>query len=186
MDLRSRDYYKFTVRPTVVITTVSKRDIPNAAPFSFNSPISFDPPLFGFASNPTHDTWRNIKENGEFVVNLVGESFGPLMHILEQDWPYEVSEIEKAGLSSEKAHNVRPPRIKEAYAWLECKMETHIELGDHIWIVGRVLEAEVKDESHQKVLDVEKIKPLNHIWGKYFVNEMRITEYKRALKINSQ
>ena len=180
MKLKNNEYTKVSVRPTVVITTVSKRGIPNAAPFSFNSPISFNPPLFGFASNPNHDTWRNIKENGEFVVNYVGEAFGPLMHILEKNWPYEVSEIEKADLSSEKAHHVKPPRIKEAYAWLECKMETYVEIGDHIWIVGRVLEVEVNNAYLQKVTNTEEIKPLNHIWGEYFANEMRITKYKRA------
>ena len=39
-------YPKLLVRPVVVITTVSDNGIPNAAPFSFNSPISFDPPLY--------------------------------------------------------------------------------------------------------------------------------------------
>lgn len=185
MLLKNREYTKVSVRPTVVITTVSKRGIPNAAPFSFNSPCSFNPPLFGFGSLPTHDTWRNIMENGEFVANYVDESFGPLMHILEKNWPYEVSEIEKAGLSGEKAHKIKPPRIKEAYAWLECKIETYIEIGDHIWIVGRVLEAEVKDKFIQAVTNVEKVKALNHIWGEYFADEMKVTKYKRAERISS-
>jgi len=52
-------------------------------------------PLFGFSSNTKHDTWRNIKENGEFVINLVGGNVGPLMATLERDFPYEVSEIKE-------------------------------------------------------------------------------------------
>lgn len=180
MRLQNREYTKFSVRPTVVITTVSTRGIPNAAPFSFTSPCSFHPPLFGFGSNPTHDTWRNIKENGEFVANYVDKSFGPLMHILEQDWPYEVSELEKAGLNHKKADKVQPPRIKEAYAWLECKMETHVKIGDHIWIVGRVLVAEVEDEYIKAVTNAKKVNALNHIWGEYFADEMRVARYKRA------
>lgn len=179
MKLRNRDYTRASVRPTVVISTVSERGISNAAPFSFNSPCSYDPPLFGFGSNPKHDTWRNIQENGEFVVNYGDKSFGPLMHILEEKWPYEVSEIEKAGLTEEKAHMVKAPRIKEAYAWLECKLEMHVETGDHIWIMGRVLEVEVKDEYLQAITNVEKINPLNHIWGEYFANEVRVAKYKR-------
>jgi len=115
-------------------------------------------------------------ENGEFVVNFVGEEFGPLMQILERDFPYEVSEIEKAGLTAEKSKVVRPPRIKEAYAWLECRMEDH--LGT--WIVGQVLEAEIKDEYLKEVIDVEKAKPLNHIYGEYFATEMKVRKFKRA------
>ncbi len=179
MKLQNKDYNKASVRPTVVISTVSERGISNAAPFSFNSPCSFNPPLFGFGSNPNHDTWRNIQENGEFVVNYGDESFGPLMHILEEKWPYEVSEIEKAGLTEEKSNTVRAPRIKEAYAWLECKLEMHVETGDHIWIVGKVLEVEVKDEYIQAISNEGTINPINHIWGEYFICEAKVAKYKR-------
>ena len=124
MKLKEEEFYKLLVRPTVVVTSVSKKGVSNAAPFSCTSPVSRKPPLFGFSCSPKHDTWRNIEENGEFVANLVGESFGPLMHVLEQDFPYEVSEIDKADLTETEAVKVRPPRIKEAFGWLECEMET--------------------------------------------------------------
>ena len=182
MKLRRADYYKLLVRPVVVVSTISEKGISNAAPFSFSSPISFDPPLYGFSCSPEHHTWRNIKENEEFVVNIVGKDFGPLMHVLEQKFPYEVSEIEKAGLTEERSKKVRPPRIKEASAWVECKLESFAEKGDHTWIVGRVLEAEVKDELWSEVIDVEKASPLCHISGKFFATGMKMKKYKRALR----
>ncbi|MFQ5711130.1 MAG: flavin reductase family protein [Candidatus Geothermarchaeales archaeon] len=178
--MKMGDFYKLTVRPTVVITTVSKNGISNAAPFSWSSPLSIEPPLFGFSCNEKHDTWRNIRENKEFVVNLVGEAFGPLMHILEMDFPYEVSEIGKAGLTEEKSRRVQPPRIGEAFAWLECKMIDHLQVANYIWIVGEILEVEAKPGSVDEVLNVEKVKPLNHIYGGYFVTEMKTTKFKRA------
>jgi flavin reductase (DIM6/NTAB) family NADH-FMN oxidoreductase RutF len=187
MKLDSKDFVKLLVRPTVVISTISPNGVSNAAPFSFNSPVATRPkPLFGFESNVNHDTWRNVKENGEFVVNLVGEEFGPLMEVMEKDLPYEVSEIEECGLSEVKANHVKPPRIKEAFGWIECRMTQYIYLqqGDRtaqrVWVIGEILEVDVKDEALDEVLDVEKIKPLNHIWGKYFVTEMRRTKFKRA------
>lgn len=176
MRLAIKEFDKLCVRPTVVITTISRNGIPNAAPFSYTSPVSSKPPRFGFACGIKHDTWRNVMENGEFVVNFVGEEFGPLMNILERDFPYEVSEIEKAALTAEKSKVVRPPRIKEAYAWLECRMEDH--LGT--WIVGQVLEVGTKNSYFEEVIDVEKAKPLNHIYGEYFVTEMKVRKFKRA------
>jgi flavin reductase (DIM6/NTAB) family NADH-FMN oxidoreductase RutF len=163
MRVKEGEFYKLFERPTVVITTISKNGIPNAAPFSWASPISTKSPLFGFSCSPKHDTWRNIKENGEFAVNLVGEDFGPLMHILEQDFPYEVSEIERANLTEMKSVKVKPPRIKEAFGWLECKMEKHFPIADQIWVVGKVLASEVKDDYMEEVVNVKKAKPLNHI-----------------------
>jgi flavin reductase (DIM6/NTAB) family NADH-FMN oxidoreductase RutF len=182
MKLDLRDFYRLLVRPTVVISTISSNGISNAAPFSWNSPMATRPkPLFGFESSITHDTWRNIKENKEFVVNLVGEGFGPLMNIMEQDFPYEVSEIEECGLTETKANNVRAPRIREAYGWIECRMSKHFPISDRgVWIVGEILEVEVKDEGFRNVVDVEKVKPLNHIWGDAFVTEMKITKFKRV------
>ena len=182
MKLDSKDFGKLLVRPTVVISTISPNGVSNAAPFSFNSPVATRPkPLFGFESNVNHDTWRNVKENGEFVVNLVGERFGPLMETMERDLPYEVSEIEECGLTEVKANHVKPPRIKEAFGWIECRMTQYMTLSERaVWVIGEILEVEVKDEALDEVLDVEKVKPLNHIWGEHFVTEMRRTKFNRA------
>jgi len=180
MKIKENEFYKLLVRPTVVISTISKNGVSNAAPFSWNSPVSSRPPLFGFACNVKHDTWRNIKLNKEFVVNLVGEKFGPLMNILERDFPYEVSEIMEAELTEMKSSKVKPPRIAESFGWLECLMVNHIEVFNYIWIIGQVLEVEVKKGSINEVIDVEKVKPLNHIFGKSFVTEMKISQFKRA------
>jgi flavin reductase (DIM6/NTAB) family NADH-FMN oxidoreductase RutF len=182
MKLELQDFCKLLVRPTVVISTISSGGISNAAPFSWNSPMATKPkPFFGFCSDVNHDTWRNIKENKEFVVNMVGGDFGPLMEIMEKDFPYEVSEIEECGLTEVTANQIRPPRIQEAYGWLECKMTNYISLSErNVWIIGEVLDAEVKDEAFGDVVDVAKVKPLNHIWGEAFVKDMRITRFKRA------
>jgi flavin reductase (DIM6/NTAB) family NADH-FMN oxidoreductase RutF len=180
MRLKEKEFYRILVRPTVVITTISNNGIPNAAPFSWNSPVSAEPALFGFSCNRKHDTWRNIKENHEFVVNLVGENFGPLMYILEQDFPFGVSEIEKANLSEMKSMKIKPPRIREAFGWLECKVEHFFPVANHIWIVGKVLENDVKDEYMEEVLNVEKAKPLSHIFGEYFVTEMTKRKFRRT------
>lgn len=180
MELDAKKYYTLLVRPVVVITTISEDGKVNAAPFSFSSPISFSPPLYGFACNPKHDTWTNISKTSEFVVNVAGKKLGEAMHILEQDFPYGVNELEKAGLAEVPSKKVRPPRVKDAIAWIECKLENHFEIGDHIWVVGRVLEAEVKDEFWKDVIDASEA--LCHVSGEYFAQNAEIVKYKRAKK----
>jgi len=178
MRLENSKFYTLLIRPVVVITTISDKGEVNAAPFSFNSPISFSPPLFGFSCNPEHDTWTNIQKNGEFVVNIAGKKLGDYMHILEKDFPYGVNELEEAGLEQMESNKVKPPRVKDAIAWLECKTVNTVELGDHVWITGEVLECEVKDEFYDKVIKVGE--ELCHISGKYFAQDSKIKEYKRA------
>jgi flavin reductase (DIM6/NTAB) family NADH-FMN oxidoreductase RutF len=182
MKLDSQEFYRLLVRPTVVISTISANGISNAAPFSWNSPLATKPkPLFGFSCSTSHDTWRNIKENGEFVVNLVGEDFGPMMETMERDLPYEVSEIKECGLTETSSKLIKAPRIGESFGWLECKIVESIEISDgNVWIIGEVLEAEAKDDAVKDVVAVEVVKPLNHIFADAYVTEMKISRFKRA------
>ncbi len=179
MILKNHEFYKLLARATVIITTISPRGIPNAAPFSFNMPVSFHPPIFGFACDPEHDTWRNIKETGEFVVNIIDESLGDKLHILEKDFPYEVNEIKEANLTEVKSKKVKPPRILEAIAWLECRTVATYPVGDHMFIAGEVLLVEVKDEYYKRKLDLNRAKLLIHISGTQFAIPLERT-FKRA------
>ncbi|MFP3952166.1 MAG: flavin reductase family protein [Candidatus Bathyarchaeia archaeon] len=180
--LSIEDFYKIVVRPTVVISTISPGGVSNAAPFSFNSPVTTGPvPLYGFCCETGHDTWRNIKENGEFVVNLVGDDFGPLMHIMERDLPYEVSEIEECGLIEAPSNIVKAPRIAESYGWIECKMREYVQLSQRaVWIIGKVLDVGVKEEVFEDNLDVDRSNPLMHLEGEIFVTEMREKSFERS------
>ena len=71
-------------RPITLVTTRSKADVDNAAPFSFFNVFSEDPALvmLGLGGRPDgtpKDTTANIEETGEFVVNLVDESIAERM-----------------------------------------------------------------------------------------------------------
>jgi flavin reductase (DIM6/NTAB) family NADH-FMN oxidoreductase RutF len=168
------------LRPCIVVSTISPSGISNAAPFSFNSPATTKPPMYGFCCEIQHDTWKNIQANKEFVVNLVGEDFGELMEPLSRDLPYEVSEIKEFGLTEVPSNIIEPPRIGEAYGWMECRMTSFSEISDRVvWIFAEVLQAEIKKEALDEVVNVESVKPLNHISGEYFVVDMKRTRYTR-------
>lgn len=180
MELDLKEFYKLMARPTIVVSTISPNGVSNAAPISFNSPMTTGPtPLFGFCCEVRHDTWRNIKKNREFVVNLVGEEFGPLMEDLSADLPYEVSEIAECGLTEETVSHVKPPRIAEAYGWIECRMREHVILSERaVWIIGEVVGVGVQERIFDGSLEVEKVKPLNHLAGDSFVTGMRKKRFK--------
>ena len=180
MEVIPVDFSKMLLRPCIVVSTVSENGVSNAAPFSFNSPATTKPPMYGFCCEVEHDTWMNIKANGEFVVNLVGDSFGELLEPLSRDLPYEVSEITEFGLSEVPSKTVKPPRIREAYGWMECRLSSFEELSTRaVWVFGEVLCSEIRKDAFDGVVDVENVKPLNHISGEIFVVDMKKTRYKR-------
>ena len=174
------DFNKMLCRPVIVVSTLSSNGVSNAAPFSFNSPATTKPPMYGFCCEVEHDTWRNIQTNKEFVVNLVDESFGKHMASLALDLPYGVSEITETGLTEEPSKKVKPPRIMEAYGWIECSMTSFAELSSKVvWIFGEVLVSEIREDAFGTVVDVEKVKPLHHIWGEDYVVMGVKKKYKR-------
>jgi len=163
-------YKAFAPRLTVLVTSIDSLGNVNAAPFSFAMPVSMAPPLLALGLNPKNDTIANIKETKEFVVNI------PTIDILKQVWgcsekfPRGVNELEKTKLTEIKSSRVKPPRVAECIAWFECALEWMKEAGDHVLVVGRVLEAEVKDEFVKKdgSLDASSARVLMHVGGKEF------------------
>ena len=150
-------FNKMLYRPCIIVSTLCSNGVSNAAPFSFNSPATTKPPTYGFCCETTHDTLRNIRENKEFVVNLVDESFGPLMRSLSRDLPYGVSEITETGLSEEPSKAVKPPRVGEAYGWIECRLKEIVELSAHaVWIFGEVLLSEIRSDLYTSVGEMLK------------------------------
>jgi flavin reductase (DIM6/NTAB) family NADH-FMN oxidoreductase RutF len=163
-------YRLIAPRPTIIVTTKSKEGNINAAPFSFVMPVSIKPPLLAFASVPTHHTFKNIEETGEFVVNIPNEDILAKLWITGEKFPEDINEIEKAGLTQTDSSNVSAPKIEECIAHMECKVHWIKDSGDHKLIVGEIINADVaKDVLKDGLLDVEKIKPVLHLGGVNFV-----------------
>jgi flavin reductase (DIM6/NTAB) family NADH-FMN oxidoreductase RutF len=162
-------YKLLAPRPTIIVTTLNK-GIVNAAPFSFTMPVSVKPPLMAFASAPTHHTFKNIEETGEFVINIPNENILKELWITGESLPEEVNELERANLTEQKSVVVSPPKIAECIAHMECKIHSITDAGDHKLVIGEVVQADV-DKSAQKdgLLDVENIKPILHLGGVNFV-----------------
>src|SRR5258708_19068324 len=72
---------------------------------------------------------KNIRRTQEFVVNLVDEATARSMHVSSFEFPEDVSEFEKAGLTTAPAKMVKHPRIAEAAASLECRVERILEIS---------------------------------------------------------
>lgn len=140
-----------TPRPIALVTTVDNEGRVNAAPFSFFNVMGAEPPILAFApgnreDGTPKDTARNIRLNQEFVVNLVDESIAQAMNLCASSLPYGQSELELAGLTSLPSSSVRPPRIAEAPASLECKEWGTLEIGENRLVIGLIRRVHVREE----------------------------------------
>jgi flavin reductase (DIM6/NTAB) family NADH-FMN oxidoreductase RutF len=151
------DAYKLLVglvapRPIALITSLDEDGQLNAAPFSAYNYLCTDPPIVGVGvtnrSGPgfvPKDTARNIRRTGEFVVNVVTEDIAERMNICATDFPPEMSEVDLAGFTTVASQVVKPPRLAEAHAALECREYTTMEIGRSRIVLGRVVAIYVED-----------------------------------------
>ena len=153
--LAPRDRYKLlsgvvVPRPIAWITSIGSDGGVNAAPFSFFNVMGSDPPVvvigIGDREGEAKDTARNIAATREFVVNLVDERTVAAMNESAGDYPYGVDELARAGLTPVPSSSVRPPRIGESPAHLECREVSTMTLGRTRIVVGEVIEMHIRED----------------------------------------
>ena len=159
--LQARDAYKLLAgtvvpRPIAWVTSVNDEGLVNAAPYSFFNAIGSNPALLALGigdreigaakHSPAKDTARNIRERGEFVVNLVSRDLAEAMNITAIDFPPDKSEVEAAGLKLAPAQMINVPRLKNSPVSLECREHTTLNIGHNRIIIGEVLGLWIADD----------------------------------------
>jgi flavin reductase (DIM6/NTAB) family NADH-FMN oxidoreductase RutF len=150
-------------RPIALVATVSREGVANLAPFSFYSGVGSNPPtvLFCPALRSTapaesgkqpdlrKDTLRNIEDTGEFVINIVSEEIAAGVNFSSTDVPPEVDEFPLSGLTPVPSEAVRPPRVAESPAQMECKLLQVIYTGHQprsgVIVLGQIVRFHIRE-----------------------------------------
>jgi flavin reductase (DIM6/NTAB) family NADH-FMN oxidoreductase RutF len=151
-------------RPVALVSTISRDGVANLAPFSFYSGVGSNPPTVmfcpalregaavGTGERPEmrKDTLRNIEETGEFVINVVSEEMAAAANAASTDVPYEVDEFPLSGLTPAASEAVRPPRVVESPAQMECKLLQIIYTGhlpgSGVIVLGQIVRFHLREE----------------------------------------
>jgi flavin reductase (DIM6/NTAB) family NADH-FMN oxidoreductase RutF len=67
---------------------------------------------------------------GEFVVNIVSEEFAEKMNLCSAEVSPDVDEFELSGLTPLPAELVKPPRVAESKAQMECRLRQIVPVSD--------------------------------------------------------
>ncbi len=172
-------------RPIAWISTLSAVGVANAAPYSCFTFVSLVPPMVCFSVEPRldgtkKDTLRNAESTGDFVVNLVPEELAAAMNTSAENFPPEVSEIAKAGLTTAPSEMVRAPRIAESPVNLECRVERVVEVGQNRLVIGEVLLVHVRDDLYRDgTIDVARLRPVARLAGNEYCRLGEVFELDR-------
>ncbi len=153
--------------PVVLISTISCGGVCNAAPWSCVTPVLRPLEEILIASWLKRDTLENIRQTGEFVINVPPAGMEEAVMICAKNFPPEEDELEKAGLTPRPSTKVKAPGIEGCLTWAECVVEEEIAREKFVLIIGKVVHLEADDRffSETEGMDYEQAKPLCSMGG---------------------
>ncbi|MBB4094819.1 flavin reductase family protein [Ochrobactrum pecoris] len=158
-------------RPIGWIGTRSKDGALNLAPYSFFNAICDTPPMVMFSSSGEKDSVSFIEETGEFTANLVSDHLKSQMNASSVNAPRGISEFEYAGLTKAPSRLIAAPRVKEAYAALECVAvevkrlrDKESRLTDNYMVIGEVVGVHIDEQVlTDGLVDISKARPVSRL-----------------------
>ena len=125
-------------RPIAWVSTLDADGVVNLAPHSFYTVVCARPPIVMFSSVGKKDTLHNVRETGQFVVNLATARLLDQVNNSAARFAPGQSEPAHLGIELEASTRVAPPRVKAAPASIECTLHSTTELGDSTMVLGNV------------------------------------------------
>ena len=171
----ARPPFKSCVVPRAIgwLSSLSHDGIPNLAPYSQFTNLSFDPPYVAVSINRggsfnCKDTTVNIEQTGEFVHNMVTYDLREAMNTTAAAFPPHIDEFEAAGLEKAPSILVKPWRVAASPIQFECVYVQTLRLPGNTRadvtdiIIGKVVGIHIKDEfiRDDGKIDIVAIKPL--------------------------
>jgi len=164
-----------TPRPVAWITTANASGHVNAAPFSSYNYVATSPPMVAVniatRAGQIKDTARNIRETGEFVVNIATEATMELMHRCGEDFDPHVSEAEALGLELLPSRRVKPPRIAITPVQMECRLDQAVVLGRGVntLYIGEIVAFHLSPAVYDgKRVDSVALRPVARLGGPFY------------------
>ena len=149
-------------RPIAFASTIDEKGNPNLSPFSFFNVFSANPPIMIFSparrvrNNTTKHTLENAEATKEVVINVVNFDIVHQMSLSSTEYPEDVNEFEKAGLTMLESDIVKPFRVAESPVQFECKVNEIIKLGNEGGAGNLIICEVVKLHISKGVLDEDQ------------------------------
>ncbi|ORX42167.1 hypothetical protein BCR32DRAFT_200990 [Anaeromyces robustus] len=113
-------------RSSNLISTVSEDGVTNVAPYALCTCVSVNPPIISLTVSKKpdglKDTGKNIEATKEFGVSIVSDWFIESSMAAGGEFPSNVSEFEKTGLTPKPSSVIKAPLVAQSAVSLECKL----------------------------------------------------------------
>jgi flavin reductase (DIM6/NTAB) family NADH-FMN oxidoreductase RutF len=189
-DLAYPEFYRLLIsavapRPIAWVSTLSASGRPNLAPFSFFNAICAKPPLLAFApglrmmkggavaQGTAKDTLRNVRETGEFVVNVVTYDVADAMNVTSGEYDASMNEFELAKVTACPSQTVKPPRVGESAMSFECTVYEILDFSSPphggSLVIGEIVSIHIDDKNLKEGrLDADSLDLIGRMGGNQY------------------
>jgi len=180
-----KDIYRLMIgavvpRPIAFVSSEDRHGVRNLAPFSYFTTCSTNPPVVCFCvavragEAPHKDTLRNIRETGEFVVNIVTEEIVAPMNATSAEVGPDVDEFALSGLTPVESELIRPARVAESPFQMECRLRQVVEVsplpGGGNLVLGEVVLFHIREDLLEDgKIDPDKLRAVGRMGGPTYV-----------------
>jgi flavin reductase (DIM6/NTAB) family NADH-FMN oxidoreductase RutF len=124
----------------VYVVGVAHGEMRNAFTAAWVMQVSYDPLLLALSINPSHSSYLLLKEGGLFSVNVLKK--GQLDLANHYGRPVHA---DKLALAEWTTDHMGPPLLRDALAWFECRVVSEHPAGDHVLVLGKVIDGKLLD-----------------------------------------
>ena len=124
----------------VYVVGVAHGETRNAFTAAWVMQVSYDPLLLALSINSNHSSYRLLKEGRSFSVNVLKKGQLDLA-----DHYGRRAGADKLALTDWTNDRIGPPLLREGLAWFKCQVVSEHPVGDHVLVVGRVIDGRLRD-----------------------------------------
>jgi flavin reductase (DIM6/NTAB) family NADH-FMN oxidoreductase RutF len=180
-DLPEAAAYKLLIgsivpRAIAWVSTISPAGVANIAPISFFTAVGRRPPMISISLQPQSDgqtlkdTFTNIRDTGEFVVNSATIANSDAVHRSAYEFKPDEDEFDLLGLEKAPCEVISVPRVASAPISYECRVNRIIPFSDTENVVwGEIAMFHVRDDLYLERgrIDTAALSPIGRLAAEY-------------------
>ena len=146
--------------------------------------INTNPAMVYISVRPSRYSYKLIKEQGEFVINLTNKELAKATDWCGVRSGSKFDKFKEMKLHKEKANFVKCPMIKESPVSVECKVKEIKELGSHHMFIAEVLAINSDDKyiNDKGAFDISKCNLIAYSNGHYYQMGKKIGKFGFSVK----
>ena len=122
-----------------VITALDGDEPIGMAANSFTS-VSLDPPLVLFCAGKSSSTWPRIEASGAYAVNMLAADQEEVSRL------FATKDADRFASVGYRPGTTGSPILNDTLAYLDCEIVAKHDAGDHVLVVGHVVDLGVHHE----------------------------------------